>query len=86
MDFWIMLGLTIIIIAWLLQLMAVWDKKNEISLWFIFFYCIGVIALIIDGFMTNNVDSAFLNIITLVFSGIVYTVVITNNKQSKTKK
>jgi len=83
MDFWVMLGLTIIIIAWLLQLMAVWDKKNEISLWFIFFYFIGVVALVIDGFMTNNVDSAFLNIITLVFSGIVFTVVLMNNKSKK---
>ncbi len=86
MQFWVMLGFTLIIFAWILQLLEVWNKGKNISLWFVFFYSIGVLSLVIDGFMTKNIDVAFLNIITLVFSGIIFGVVLANHKEVSENK
>lgn len=85
MQFWAMLGLTLIILSWITQLLFILKNNNEINPWFIFFYSLGVIALIIDGFKINNQDIALFNLITLIFSSIVL-ITLLNKKELKKKK
>lgn len=85
MQFWVMLGLTLIVLSWLLQLLEVWNKGKSINLWFLFFYSLGVISLVIDGFLTRNIDVALFNIITVVFSGIVFGVILSNDLKNRPK-
>jgi hypothetical protein len=86
MQFWVMLGLTLIILSWLIQLLFILKKNYTINPWFIFFYSLGVIALVIDGFKVNNLEVAFLNIVTLAFAFIVLTISLLNKKAIKNKR
>jgi len=61
-------GLVIIIIAWIIQLMAVLKKNKEIKQEFVIGYAMGVALLVIDGFMNNLTMLASLNLICIVVS------------------
>ena len=59
------LGLSIICIAWLYQLYRLTSKKDEsIKSIFVCFYILGVILLVIDGFMSGLTSIAWLNFVS----------------------
>ena len=67
-----LLGLTLVIIAWLIQLIyMLHDKRNLISA-FLAIYIIGVIGIVIDSFIYSVNDMAFLNIISVLVSTAVF--------------
>jgi|GEM_PF-1006454 len=68
MQIFALLGLTLIIIAWIMQLLATIKGSKSIQPQFVLFYLIGVIFLVIDGFAAGLNDVAFLNIVCLLVS------------------
>ena len=59
-----LIGLTLIIIAWILQFWFM-DKKKKIDASFIFIYAIGIIFLVYDGFSSGLNNLVILNLISL---------------------
>ena len=59
-----LIGLTLIIIAWVLQLLFM-DKKKKIYASFICIYSIGIIFLVYDGFSSGLNNLAILNLVSL---------------------
>jgi phosphoglycerol transferase MdoB-like AlkP superfamily enzyme len=57
-----LIGLIVIIIAWIIQLVVTVGKSKNLSLGFLWIYFVGVILLIISLFMVNMVTSAIFNI------------------------
>jgi len=86
MDFWVMLGLTLIVFGWMIQLLEVWELDKKLNIWFIFFYALGSICLVIDGFIAKNLDVALFNILAVIFSGLIFAVILSNSTKKKTKK
>lgn len=64
------IGLVLVIIAWVLQFFLM-DKKKKISALFIIFYSIGVVFLVYDGFSAGLNDLAIMNLISLAASLVV---------------
>ena len=58
------IGLTIVIIAWLVQF-TLMDKKKKIYLSFIIIYSVGVCFLVYDGFSSGLTNLAIANLISL---------------------
>ncbi|MGC9337527.1 MAG: hypothetical protein ACP5EQ_05475 [Candidatus Cloacimonadia bacterium] len=56
------IGLIVIIIAWIIQLVKTVAKSRELSLGFVWIYFIGVILLIISSFIKGAVTSGIFNI------------------------
>jgi len=83
MDFFVMTGLTLIVFAWIIQLLEVWKLDQKINLWFIFFYALGSICLVIDSIISKNIDVALFNLLTVVFSGIIFAIILSNFKNKK---
>ncbi|MCK9292616.1 MAG: hypothetical protein WCY27_00450 [archaeon] len=67
-QYWALIGLSVVSIAWIIQLISTWNGEREIKKWFVFLYMIGVVSLIIDGILAGLNNIAFLNIITLLLS------------------
>jgi hypothetical protein len=65
------IGLTLIAIAWILQFSSVLQGNREIKRFFVVFYALGVLLLVIDGYMNKLTTMASLNLITLLLSGFV---------------
>jgi len=61
------IGLIIIILAWLLQFLLM-DKKKKIYFYFIILYALGVLLLVYDGFSSGLNDLAIANLISLAVS------------------
>ena len=62
-----LIGLILIIVAWLVQLVLM-DKNNKIYLLFVVIYCIGVVFLVYDGFSSGLKSLAWANLVSLVVS------------------
>lgn len=63
------IGLTIICLAWLYELVVVGIKKDKnIKGLFVGGYIIGVLLLVIDGFMLGATPMTWLNLVSLVFA------------------
>jgi len=83
MQFFALLGLSLVIIAWVFQLLATLKGSRSIQPQFVLFYLIGVIFLIIDGFTTGFNDVAFLNLVCLLVSLTVFIRLISDNETTK---
>ena len=60
------IGLAFLILGWIVQLFQSWKGSKEIHKGFLFLYIIGVIMLVIDGYMSNLVSLAVLNLVSFV--------------------
>jgi hypothetical protein len=76
------IGLTFIIIGWLMQLKYMLNKKNEIQFSFVSFYALGVALLVVDGFQNNLLSLTILNSISLLASILVLFKLKNKNKKS----
>ena len=65
------IGLTLIAIGWIFQFSSVLQGNKEIKRFFVVFYALGVLLLVIDGYMNKLTTMASLNLITLLLSGFV---------------
>jgi len=65
-----LIGLGIVVLAWVLEFFFM-GKKKKISPIFIGVYIVGVSILIYDGFNSGLKDIAVANLVSLVVSGIV---------------
>jgi len=72
MQIFALLGLTLVIVAWIMQLLSTIKGSKSIQPQFVLFYLIGVIFLVIDGFSAGLNDIAFLNIVCLLVSFAVF--------------
>ena len=59
------LGLVLIILAWAIQLVLVYQKKFQLNPLFVLIYCFGILALVIDGYSSGLSMLATLNLIVL---------------------
>ncbi len=62
-----LIGLTLIILAWIIQFILM-DKKKKISISFVIIYSIGVAFLVYDSFSSRLTSSAITNLISLIVS------------------
>lgn len=60
------LGLALILLAWVIQLVFVFQKKFQIQPLFVLIYCFGVLALVIDGYSSGTNILATLNLFSLI--------------------
>ena len=65
------IGLTLIAIGWIFQFASVLQGSREINRFFVIFYILGVLLLVIDGYISKLTTMASLNLITLFLSGFV---------------
>ncbi|MEI8364364.1 MAG: hypothetical protein WCF78_02820 [archaeon] len=72
MEIFALLGLTLVIVAWVMQLLSTIKGSKSIQPQFVLFYLIGVIFLVIDGFISGLNDIAFLNLVCLLISFAVF--------------
>jgi CDP-diglyceride synthetase len=84
MQIFALIGLSLIIIAWVLQLLATMKGSKNIQPSFILFYLIGVVFLVIDGFMAGLNDNAFLNLISVLVSLAVFVRLVTTEEHKTT--
>lgn len=71
------IGLAIISISWVYMFYLLVHKGNtSVHFLFVTFYTIGVLLLVIDGFVLGNTSNAWLNFISLIFSAGVLVVLI----------
>lgn len=84
--FWLIVGFTLIIFAWFVQILSMWNKNVEINYWFVFLYAIGALMLVIDSFKIASPEIGFLNILTVIFSSIVLLLFFINKREYKVKK
>lgn len=59
------IGLLFIVAAWVLQYVAVSKKNYKLQPSFVSLYAIGVLALVVQGFMQEQYLTSFLNAIAL---------------------
>ncbi len=62
------IGLSIIIIAWLFQLIVSLKKKNKLSFNFVILYSLGVLLLVTGAFNSGMTTLAIINFISLLAS------------------
>jgi hypothetical protein len=60
-----LIGLILVIIAWISQFLFM-DKKKKIHISFVILYALGVILLVYDGFSSGLNNLAIANLISLV--------------------
>lgn len=68
---WSEIGLVLIAIAWLIQMIFSFSKKEGIVPSFILCYMAGVVILVFDGFVSGATWMAVLNLVTFVFAFLV---------------
>jgi len=66
------IGLTLIAVAWIIQLVSTTNENHKMHLLFAGLYTIGVLLLVIDGYLTGATTIASLNLISLVGSAFVF--------------
>lgn len=65
------IGLTLIVIGWIVQFSSVLQSGREISRFFVILYTLGVLLLVIDGYMNKQTTMASLNLISLLLAGFI---------------
>lgn len=80
------IGLTVIIIAWILQLIYSWKGKDSLSKNFLVIYAIGTALLIIDCYLNSLKWTGIFNTIILMFSLIVLIKVSAKKSEAKKRK
>jgi len=60
------IGLVIIVVGWIWQLVSVCKTNNQIQKNFLALYAIGVVLLVVDGFMADLISLAIPNAICLI--------------------
>jgi hypothetical protein len=80
------LGISVIIVAWILQLASSWNGSKEIKKRFIILYAVGSALLVIDGQWINE-DSAiaFVNVLCMLLACLVLIKISNKEKLSETK-
>ena len=66
------LGLSLISLAWLIQLVLISQGKLSLSSTFVGVYVIGVALLIVDGFSTGLNSLALANLISMILAAAVF--------------
>jgi len=61
------IGLSIVIIGWLVQLVKM-KKDKKINKYFVMIYALGVLVLVYDGFASGLTNLAIANLVSLVVS------------------
>ena len=64
------IGLSIVIIGWLVQLVKM-KKDKKINKYFVMLYVLGVLILVYDGFASGLTNLAIANLVSLVVSSLV---------------
>ena len=67
-------GLGIIVVAWLVQFVYMIIKKNKVNPFFVLIYIIGVAVLTYNGFAVNMTWVGILELASLIASGLVFAV------------
>jgi len=80
------IGLGVIVIAWILQVISSWRGKKEIKPSFLLIYALGAALLIIDGYVNDAKYLAILNLIALVGALLVLIKVSSKDSSGFTKK
>jgi uncharacterized membrane protein YfcA len=72
-----LIGLIIIVLAWVMQLsVLIKDKKSrKISKSFILLYALGALILVYDGFMGGAIGLAIVNLLTVVLAVIILLII-----------
>jgi hypothetical protein len=72
-----LIGLIIIVLAWVMQLsVLIKDKKSrKISKSFILLYALGALILVYDGFMGGAIGLAIVNLLTVVLAIIILIII-----------
>lgn len=65
-----LIGLTLVIIGWLVQLLMM-KKDKKINRYFIILYALGVLVLVYDGFNSGLTNLAIANLVSLAVSVLV---------------
>jgi hypothetical protein len=87
-----LVGLSVILIAWILQLTFSWNGNRNLGKNFLVIYMLGTALLVIDGYMNNLVLIPIVNFLTIIASAIVLIKIsnkkgqVINNKTKKAKK
>jgi hypothetical protein len=61
-------GLLIIILAWTVQFVHTFQGDHKLSKAFVFCYCLGVLILVLDGYLLGAQKIANLNLLSLILS------------------
>ncbi len=64
------IGLSIIAIAWLIEIFYLWKGKKDIKPLFVIAYILGVLVLVVNEYQTSS-QTIYYELSTLVLSGIV---------------
>lgn len=86
MEYFAIAGLSLVIVAWIIQLIGTWHGDRQIRKWFVFVYMLGVIFLVANGFKSGITNTGFLNLISLLVSIAVFIRLIEPKSHKKTKK
>jgi len=62
------IGLSIVVIAWVFQLVVSLKNKKNLSISFVILYSLGVLLLVFDGFNAGMTTLATINLISLLAS------------------
>lgn len=65
-----LIGLSLVVIGWLVQLVKM-KKDKKINKYFIILYALGVLVLVYDGFNSGLTNLAIANLVSLVVSVLV---------------
>ena len=63
-------GLACIIAGWFIQLYHAWKGVREIQPLFVMTYTVGVLLLVIDGYMSGLMELAMLNLVSMVVASL----------------
>jgi len=66
-----LIGLGIIVVAWLVQFFLINKKSKKINPYFVGLYALGVAVLVYDGFSSGLKNLAIANLVSLVVSVLV---------------
>jgi uncharacterized membrane protein (DUF373 family) len=66
-----LIGLGIIVVAWLVQFFLISKKSKKINPYFVGLYALGVAVLVYDGFSSGLKNLAIANLVSLVVSVLV---------------
>ena len=68
---WSLIGLGLIVVAWIIQAYFIWKKNNKVNKTFVALYAVGVLVLTIDGFKSGLKDLATMNLLSLIIALVV---------------
>ncbi len=77
------IGLLLITIAWLVQLYFSYKGETKITKSFIILYMLGVVFMVINGAVTNSLNSSWSELLTFLAAGLVLIKTFNNKRQKK---